>query len=146
MRGSPRHTFIWKREGFAWVTKYRKRRKSPRLDTAFGHLARLDCGRGLHLSAPSRCEIVGYSMCREFGRGRVVGPIVASDDDDANHLTAVHLRTLTGQFARVDTREKAKFAEFLQQSRLAVYETATAGLKPPSRMEATSRSPIVEDE
>jgi ribosomal protein S18 acetylase RimI-like enzyme len=70
-------------------------------------------------------EIVGYSMCHEFGRGHVVGPIVAKNEDDAIHLTAVHLKDLAGQFARVDTRENGKFAGFLQQSRLAVSETVT---------------------
>jgi ribosomal protein S18 acetylase RimI-like enzyme len=71
-------------------------------------------------------EIVGYSMCREFGRGHVVGPIVARNDHDAIHLTAVHLKNLAGRFARVDTREKnGAFAEFLQQSRLGLYETVT---------------------
>ncbi|MBB5662131.1 ribosomal protein S18 acetylase RimI-like enzyme [Rhizobium leguminosarum] len=70
-------------------------------------------------------EIVGYSMCREFGRGHVVGPIVASNDQDAIHLAAVHLKDLAGRFARVDTREQGLFAEFLQQSRLAVSETVT---------------------
>ncbi|RUM08659.1 GNAT family N-acetyltransferase [Rhizobium chutanense] len=70
-------------------------------------------------------EIVGYSMCREFGRGHVVGPIVASNDQDAINLTAVHLKDLVGAFARVDTREKGLFAEFLQQSRLAVADTVT---------------------
>jgi GNAT superfamily N-acetyltransferase len=71
-------------------------------------------------------DIVGYSMCREFGRGHVIGPIVASNDHDAIHLTAVHLKDLTGRFARVDTREKdGIFAEFLQQSRLRVSETVT---------------------
>ncbi len=70
-------------------------------------------------------EIVGYSMCREFGRGHVVGPIVASNDQDAIHLLAVHLKDLAGQFVRVDTREKGVFAEFLQQIGLAVSETVT---------------------
>ncbi|CAN7267610.1 GNAT family N-acetyltransferase [Pararhizobium sp. LjRoot235] len=70
-------------------------------------------------------EIAGYSMCREFGRGHVVGPIVASNDQDAIHLVAVHLKDLAGQFVRVDTREKGVFAEFLQQSRLTVSETVT---------------------
>jgi ribosomal protein S18 acetylase RimI-like enzyme len=71
-------------------------------------------------------EIVGYSMCREFGRGHVVGPIVAKNDHDAIHLTAVHLNNLKGRFARVDTREKdGEFAEFLQHSRLGLYETVT---------------------
>lgn len=71
-------------------------------------------------------EIVGYSMKREFGRGYVIGPIVATDDRDAIHLTAVHLKDMTGQFVRVDTREKeGLFAEFLLQSGLVTAETVT---------------------
>ncbi|WP_026202617.1 GNAT family N-acetyltransferase [Bradyrhizobium sp. WSM2793] len=71
-------------------------------------------------------EAVGFSMKREFGRGHVIGPIVASNDCDAIHLTAVHLRNLAGQFVRVDTREQTGlFADFLQQSRLAMTDTVT---------------------
>jgi GNAT superfamily N-acetyltransferase len=71
-------------------------------------------------------EVVGYSMKREFGRGHVIGPIVASNDCDAIHLTAVHLSDLAGRFARVDTREQTGlFADFLQQSRLAMNDTVT---------------------
>ncbi len=71
-------------------------------------------------------EVVGYSMSREFGRGQLIGPLVARNDRDAIHLTAVHLKTLSGLFTRVDTREKGGvFAEFLQQSGLEVAETVT---------------------
>lgn len=71
-------------------------------------------------------EIVGYSMNREFGRGHVIGPIIASSDSDAIHLAAVHLKDLAGRFARVDTREQTgAFADFLQQSRLGISETVT---------------------
>ncbi|TGN89051.1 N-acetyltransferase [Bradyrhizobium yuanmingense] len=71
-------------------------------------------------------EAVGFSMKREFGRGHVIGPIVASNDCDAIHLTAVHLRDLAGQFVRVDTREQTGlFADFLQQSRLGMTDTVT---------------------
>lgn len=71
-------------------------------------------------------EIVGYSMKREFGRGYVIGPIVASNDRDAIHLTAVHLKDLVGRLARVDTREQmGPFADFLQQSRLGMNDTVT---------------------
>jgi hypothetical protein len=71
-------------------------------------------------------ETVGYSMKREFGRGHVIGPIVASSDCDAIHLTAVHLKELTGRFARVDTREQTGlFADYLQQSRLGISDTVT---------------------
>jgi hypothetical protein len=71
-------------------------------------------------------EIVGYSMSREFGRGFVIGPTVARNDQDAVHLTAVHLKRLQGRFVRVDTRERdGVFAGFLQQSGLGVAETVT---------------------
>jgi GNAT superfamily N-acetyltransferase len=71
-------------------------------------------------------EIVGYSMRREFGRGFVIGPVVARNDHDAVHLTAVHLKKLAGRFTRVDTREKdGVFAEFLQQCGLGIAETVT---------------------
>ena len=71
-------------------------------------------------------EVVGYSMRREFGRGFVIGPVVARNDDDAVHLTAVHLKKLAGRFTRVDTRERdGVFAEFLQQSGLSIAETVT---------------------
>ena len=71
-------------------------------------------------------DIVGYSMCREFGRGYVIGPMVARNDLDAVHLTAVHLRNLAGRFARVDTREKdGVFATFLEQCGLGIAETVT---------------------
>lgn len=71
-------------------------------------------------------EIVGYSMCREFGRGHQVGPVVAFDSADAAHLTAAHLGSLRGRFARVDTREKdGLFADFLERCGLQIAETVT---------------------
>jgi GNAT superfamily N-acetyltransferase len=71
-------------------------------------------------------EMVGYSICRNFGRGYVIGPTVARNDQDAVHLTAVHLKKLAGRFARVDTRERdGVFAEFLQQSGLGIAQTVT---------------------
>jgi hypothetical protein len=79
------------------------------------------------ISALSRGgEVVGYSMCHEFGRGFVIGPVVARNDNDAVHLTAVHLKKLAGRFTRVDTRERdGVFAEFLQQCGLGIAETVT---------------------
>lgn len=71
-------------------------------------------------------DIVGYSMKREFGRGHVVGPVVAANADDAIHLTAIHLESLRGRFARVDTREAdGPYPDFLLQSGLLVAETVT---------------------
>ncbi|MEO9339764.1 GNAT family N-acetyltransferase [Mesorhizobium sp. SB112] len=75
-------------------------------------------------------EITGYALCREFGRGHVVGPIVASNDEDAIRLTAAHLESLSGQFARVDTREKdGAFADFLERNRFGIFGTVTTMTK-----------------
>jgi hypothetical protein len=48
--------------------------------------------------------LVAYAYRRRFGRGQVIGPIVASNDDDAIRLFSAHLTELPGQFAYVSTR------------------------------------------
>jgi hypothetical protein len=89
-------------------------------------------------------EVVGYSMCREFGRGHVIGPTVARSDQDAVHLTAVHLKKLAGRFARVDTRERdGVFAEFLQHSGLGIAETVTTMSKGRRFLNRESNKPWV---
>lgn len=69
-------------------------------------------------------KVVGYSMRRPFGGLEVIGPIVASSDDDAIQLAAWHLKTMKGCQVRIDTREESgPFAEFLTQCGLAPVET-----------------------
>jgi GNAT superfamily N-acetyltransferase len=70
--------------------------------------------------------LVGYAFRRRFGRGQVIGPIVASNNDDAMQLVSAHLAELPGQFARVDTRHKeGDFMTFLQKRGLRVFDTVT---------------------
>jgi GNAT superfamily N-acetyltransferase len=89
-------------------------------------------------------EVVGYSMCREFGRGHVIGPMVARDDQDAVHLTAFHLKKLARRFARVDTRERdGVFAEFLRQCGLGIAETVTTMSKGRRFLNRKSEEPWV---
>lgn len=69
-------------------------------------------------------KAAGYAVCREFGRGHTIGPLVAANDQDAIHLAAVHLKALAGHFARLDTREATgDFAGFLERCGLGVYDT-----------------------
>ncbi|WP_297105422.1 GNAT family N-acetyltransferase [uncultured Devosia sp.] len=71
-------------------------------------------------------KVVGYSMRRDFGRGHVIGPVAASNADDALHLTAAHMESLKGQFVRVDTREASgPYATFLEQCGLTIAEVVT---------------------
>lgn len=89
-------------------------------------------------------QLVGYSFCREFGRGKVIGPIVARNDEDAIRLTAIHLHNLRGKFARVDTREKTgPFADYLEQCRLGVFSTVTTMSKGRPFLNRNSEKPWV---
>ena len=66
----------------------------------------------------------GYAMRRAFGRGQVVGPIVAQSEEDAIALAAPLLADLEGRFARVDTRQpEGRFRSFLLASGLPVFDT-----------------------
>ena len=71
-------------------------------------------------------KIAGYAMRRDFGRGQVIGPIVAQNDEDAIQLAAWHLGSLQGRNVRIDTREDSgPFADFVAQCKLPVLEIVT---------------------
>lgn len=52
---------------------------------------------GRHLSA--------FAIRRAFGRGQVIGPIVAESEEDAVRLVAALLEGMENRFVRVDTRQ-----------------------------------------
>ena len=89
-------------------------------------LARLlDVSRGVALLRQGR--IRAFALCRRFGRGHVVGPVVAETDDDAVAVTRPHVADHAGRFLRLDTRQQeGAFTEFLARSRLPIYDTVTS--------------------
>lgn len=69
-------------------------------------------------------ELKAFALCRRFGRGHSVGPIVASGDEDAIRVLAPHIRDHEGQFLRVDTHfEAGDFANLILHSGMAVFDT-----------------------
>lgn len=69
----------------------------------------------------------GYALCRRFGRGHVIGPVVAATAEDAVALCAPHVAAHVGRFVRVDTREaEGPFRAFLAASGIAAYDTVTS--------------------
>uniref|UniRef100_UPI003100EFA3 hypothetical protein n=1 Tax=Neorhizobium sp. EC2-8 TaxID=3129230 RepID=UPI003100EFA3 len=71
-------------------------------------------------------RLLAYSMRRRFGRGHVVGPIVASCDEDAIAVTHPHVKAHAGTFLRIDTHfGSGPFANFVHQSGMAAYDTVT---------------------
>lgn len=67
-----------------------------------------------------------YSMSRSFGRGHVIGPIVAFSEDDAIAVARPHVAAHAGSFLRLDTHfDTGAFARFVQQCGLPIYDTVT---------------------
>lgn len=67
-----------------------------------------------------------FALCRPFGRGHVVGPLVAPDTAEAIAVLAPHVAAHAGRFLRIDTREGVgPFAEFVARCGLGVFDTVT---------------------
>ncbi|HKU97605.1 MAG TPA: GNAT family N-acetyltransferase [Vineibacter sp.] len=58
--------------------------------------------------------LAGFAICRRFGRGYVIGPVVAGNSDDARRLVAYWLAQHIGQTVRIDVpAEHAALAAWL---------------------------------
>ncbi|MGR4067399.1 GNAT family N-acetyltransferase [Billgrantia sp. C5P2] len=76
-------------------------------------------------------HIAGFALCRRFGRGHVVGPVVAKDSSDAIALTAPHVAKHAGRFLRVDTTQsEGDFTEFLKRCGMEEHEKVTVMTHP----------------
>ncbi|OCX60010.1 hypothetical protein BFP70_17965 [Thioclava sp. SK-1] len=70
--------------------------------------------------------ICGFAMLRQFGKGQVIGPLVADDDALAMQLCAPFLQQSEGRFVRFDLAvQSERFAAFLAAAGLGSYDTVT---------------------
>ena len=71
-------------------------------------------------------KIIGFALCRKFGRGHVIGPVVAKNSADAIALIAPHVNQHAEHFLRIDTTIQDKvFLEFLNESGMHEFDTVT---------------------
>ncbi|MHA6962530.1 GNAT family N-acetyltransferase [Zobellella denitrificans] len=71
-------------------------------------------------------QVAGFALCRRFGRGHVVGPVVARDTDDAMALTTPHVARHAGSFLRVDTVQSENgYTEFLSRCGMPEFDRVT---------------------
>jgi GNAT superfamily N-acetyltransferase len=69
-------------------------------------------------------ELRAFALGRTFGRGYLVGPVVASNDDDAIAVVRPHIVEHDGMFVRLDTHhQRGDFSDFLIENALPVYDT-----------------------
>ncbi|MDR3517494.1 MAG: GNAT family N-acetyltransferase [Azospirillaceae bacterium] len=69
-------------------------------------------------------RLEAFALCRRFGRGSVIGPVVATDDHDAIAVVAPQIADHAGHFVRLDTsRAEGEFFTFLAQVNLPVFDT-----------------------
>ncbi len=74
--------------------------------------------------------VAGFALCRPFGRGHVVGPIVAEDDEMAIALVTPHVHAHQGTFLRVDTsQEQGRFGAFLESCGLTIFDSVTTMIR-----------------
>ena len=91
-------------------------RRAALIEKLFAHSTGYGLFKGDTLSA--------FALCRPFGRGHVVGPVVAESDADAVAIVQPHVADRSGSFLRVDTHVgNGEFAAFLSHSGMPVFDT-----------------------
>lgn len=126
-------------------------------DADWAGLIELDEGaagmpRGGLLTALAECGVasvlrrgdgkaLGYAICREFGRGHVIGPVVAPGAAQAAALIAHAMSGLVGRFVRVNTSEQSGIGKWLDEQGLVLVGTEEAMVRG-SLPETTSQAHI----
>jgi GNAT superfamily N-acetyltransferase len=73
----------------------------------------------------------GYAISRQFGRGHVIGPVVAENAADARALIEAALARLGQVFVRVDTAASSQLGDWLESIGLRQVSDATTMVKGP---------------
>lgn len=69
-------------------------------------------------------RLAAFALCRPFGRGHVMGPVVAAQDVDAIAAIAPHVDAYAGTFLRIDTHlDAGPFTDFIGACGLSVFDT-----------------------
>jgi GNAT superfamily N-acetyltransferase len=92
-----------------------------------GHLlkALAGCGKASVLRGDDGA-LLGYAVCREFGRGHVIGPVVARGSEEAAALIAHAMSGLGGRFVRIDISPQSGLGDWLEKLGLVRVNTVEA--------------------
>ncbi|MBU2654142.1 GNAT family N-acetyltransferase [Acidomonas methanolica] len=102
--------------------------------------ALLSVGKGIVVDAGG--AIMGYSICRAFGWGKVVGPVIATAEPFAAAMIAHWIGSCAGQFTRLDIPAACGLGAWLDEVGLPRVDTVTtmrtANADEPAREAATT--------
>jgi GNAT superfamily N-acetyltransferase len=85
-------------------------------------------GRLAVLSAGQK--IAGFAALRTFGKGQVIGPVVAANEENGKALLAYFMAAREGQFVRVDIAETPQLAPWLTDKGLVRVDDGIAMQRP----------------
>jgi predicted N-acetyltransferase YhbS len=71
-------------------------------------------------------HVVGFSATRPFGRGEVIGPVVAENAEDARKLILFQMAVRSDRFLRIDTPKDLGLSQWLAECGLVHVGGATA--------------------
>ncbi len=71
-------------------------------------------------------HVVGFSATRPFGRGEVIGPVVAENAEDARKLILFQMAARSDRFLRIDTPRELGLSQWLAECGLVHVDGATA--------------------
>lgn len=102
--------------------------------TAFGHdrssLMRALDGRARFAVLRDAAEVQAFGAIRPFGRGLVIGPVVARNDTEAKAVIDFLLASHQGSFVRIDTDLSTGLAEWLIDRGLAYVDSGVTMHRP----------------
>jgi GNAT superfamily N-acetyltransferase len=75
-------------------------------------------------------RITGFAALRGFGKGEVIGPVVAANADDGKALLAYFMAGREGRFVRVDTAESSQLGAWLKDKGLVRVDEGIAMQRP----------------
>ncbi|EJT01904.1 GNAT family N-acetyltransferase [Rhizobium sp. CCGE 510] len=75
-------------------------------------------------------RVTGFAVLRTFGRGEVIGPVIAGNLEDAKALVAHFIARRPGVFLRVDTTAAAGLSDWLVEQGFAHVGGGIAMMKP----------------
>jgi ribosomal protein S18 acetylase RimI-like enzyme len=87
----------------------------------------LDIAEGVVLERDG--EAIGFSLMRRFGRGHVIGPVVASDSGLAKVLIAHWAAAYAGSFVRIDVTGMSGLGQWVSELGLAQVDTGVSMMR-----------------